>query len=76
METKKNSKLKGKAGKTPEKKAASVKAEVNSVRIEPTEEEIREKANEIYNQRIERGEHGTDISDWIEAEVYLRDSIC
>ena len=33
-----------------------------------THEEIREKANELYLQRIERGEHGTAEQDWINAE--------
>jgi hypothetical protein len=40
----------------------------------PSEEDIREKANEIYLQRIERGEHGTEENDWSEAEKCLRDS--
>jgi hypothetical protein len=30
----------------------------------PSEEEIREKAMEIYNQRIEREEYGTPEDDW------------
>lgn len=37
----------------------------------PSEEEIREKANEIYLRRIERGEFGTAEEDWIEAEKLL-----
>jgi hypothetical protein len=37
----------------------------------PTEEEIREKANELYLQRIERGEDGTAENDWAEAERYF-----
>ncbi len=47
------------------------------VRIEramPSEEEIREKARDIYEQRIERGEAGTPEKDWFDAEAYLRDS--
>ncbi len=49
----------------------------SQVRIErslPGEEEIREKARDIYEQRIERGEYGTAEKDWFEAEAYLRDS--
>ena len=49
----------------------------SNVRIErniPGEEEIREKARDIYEQRIERGEYGTAEKDWYEAEAYLRDS--
>jgi hypothetical protein len=39
-----------------------------------TEEEIREKAMEIYYERIARGEHGTPESDWHEAEELLKGS--
>jgi len=38
------------------------------------EEEIRKKANEIYHQRIVRGEHGTALDDWHKAEELLRGS--
>jgi hypothetical protein len=38
----------------------------------PSEEEIRMKAEEIYYERISRGEHGTPESDWHEAERLLR----
>jgi len=38
-----------------------------------THDEISEKANEIYLQRIERGEHGTAEQDWINAEKHLND---
>jgi hypothetical protein len=37
----------------------------------PTEEDIREKAKEIYLRRIDRGENGTAEDDWIEAEKYF-----
>jgi hypothetical protein len=40
----------------------------------PSEEEIREKANEIYYQRIDRGEDGTTLDDWLKAEELLRGS--
>ena len=39
-----------------------------------SEEEIREKAREIYYERIARGEHGTPESDWHEAEELLKGS--
>jgi hypothetical protein len=39
----------------------------------PGEAEIREKAMEIYNQRIERGEYGNAETDWLEAERFLLD---
>lgn len=48
------------------------KAKINN--FIPGEVEIREKANEIYHQRIERGEHGTAESDWNEAIKYFTDS--
>ena len=38
----------------------------------PREDEIREKAREIYYERIARGEHGTPEDDWREAEEILR----
>jgi hypothetical protein len=40
----------------------------------PTEDEIREKAREIYYERIARGEHGTPEGDWHEAEELLKGS--
>ena len=40
----------------------------------PTEEEIREKAMEIYHRRIESGVHGTAEQDWMKAEEYFRTS--
>jgi len=35
---------------------------------------IRGKANEIYLQRIERGEYGSAEDDWIEAEKFYSES--
>jgi hypothetical protein len=52
--------------KTPAKKKDSPAKHV------PTEDEIREKAMEIFYERISRGEHGTAESDWHEAEEILR----
>jgi hypothetical protein len=40
----------------------------------PSEEVIREKAEEIYCQRIDRGEHGTAEEDWLNAVEYLKES--
>jgi hypothetical protein len=37
----------------------------------PSEEQIREKAQEIYNQRMVRGEYGTEQDDWQRAEEIL-----
>jgi len=41
---------------------------------EPAEDEIRKKAEEIYHQRIARGEHGTALDDWNKAKELLRGS--
>lgn len=38
----------------------------------PGENDIRLKAQEIYNDRIFRGEHGTAEDDWIKAERLLK----
>ena len=38
----------------------------------PAEEEIRIKAQEIYNERIARGEHASAEDDWLKAEKLLR----
>jgi hypothetical protein len=40
----------------------------------PTVEEIRNKAYEIYNQRINRGIYGTESDDWNAAESLLKGS--
>lgn len=44
---------------------------VNAVKPEPTIEEISRKAYEIYNQRISRGETGTQTDDWHKAVELL-----
>jgi hypothetical protein len=61
------------------KKSSKAKDSVKSKKVivsiyGPSEEDIREKANEIYLQRVELGEYGTAESDWSEAEKYLIDS--
>jgi hypothetical protein len=51
----------------------SVKSKkVSDSRSHPGEEEIRKKAQELYNERIFRGEHGSAEDDWINAERLLR----
>jgi RAB protein geranylgeranyltransferase component A len=56
------------AGKTVKKK------KVTTGKIVPSEDQIREKAREIYYERISRGEHGTPEGDWREAEELLKGS--
>lgn len=58
--------------KTPDAGKALAKKKVTSSRYIPSEEEIREKAREIYYERIARGEHGTPEGDWREAEDLLK----
>jgi hypothetical protein len=50
------------------------KKKTDTVKYVPTEDEIREKAREIYYERISRGEHGTAEDDWKEAEELLKGS--
>jgi hypothetical protein len=47
---------------------------IAGIKSRPSDKDIREKANEIYLQRIDRGEHGTAHNDWIEAEKFLTSS--
>jgi hypothetical protein len=55
----------GTSGVTKVKKAVAGKSE-------PTEDQIRLKAEEIYHQRIGSGEYGTAQDDWHKAEKILR----
>jgi hypothetical protein len=59
----------------PKKTTSAVKVsksrKTSPVKYVPGEEEIREKAREIYFERIARGEHGTPEDDWREAEEIL-----
>jgi uncharacterized protein YdbL (DUF1318 family) len=61
------------------KKTSETREAVNSKKVtasnsEPSEEEIRGKAREIYCERIARGEYGTAEGDWLKAEELLRNS--
>jgi hypothetical protein len=51
-------------------RTANKKEPVNK-KYEPSEEEIRELAEIIFHQRIDRGEFGTAEEDWLKAEEYL-----
>jgi hypothetical protein len=54
-------------------KGTAVKSrKVKGVKPEPTIEEISMKAYEIYNQRISRGEEGTQTDDWHKAVELLK----
>jgi len=55
-----------------ETKGTAVKSrKAKAVKQEPTIEEISRKAYEIYNQRISRGEAGTQTDDWHKAVEIL-----
>ncbi len=62
----------------PKKTSDTVKEvkikKVAARKSEPTEDEIRKKAEEIYHQRIARREHGTALDDWNKAKELLRGS--
>lgn len=64
----------GKQKKTSETAKAASNKKVTIIKAVPSEEEIREKAKEIYHDRIMRGEHGTAEGDWIKAEELLKAS--
>ncbi|MBK7712703.1 MAG: hypothetical protein IPN67_20010 [Bacteroidales bacterium] len=59
-----------------DKKPASVKKakspKITSGESTPGENEIRIKAQEIYSERILRGEQGTAEDDWLKAESLLK----
>ena len=70
----KNSKSGHKSKKSIKTKDSVKSKKVIVSKYGPGEEDTREKVNEIYLQRLERGEYGTAESDWSEAEKYLIDS--
>lgn len=63
------------AAKTTTKKVAEKKAPAaKTTKAKPaiTEEDIRKKAEEIYNARIAAGEAGNHETDWLNAEKALK----
>ena len=60
--------------KTPVTGKAVTNKKATVSKREPTEEEIRAKAKEIYHERIAHGEHGTPENDWHKAEQLLKGS--
>ena len=69
----KNSKSGSKSKMKSESKYPAGSKKNIAINSGPGEEEIRERANEIYLQRIELGEQGSAENDWLEAEKYFRD---
>ena len=70
----KNSKSVSKSKKNDKGKHSVKSKKIIVINSGTSEEDIREKANEIYLQRVERGEDGTAENDWIEAEKYFSNS--
>lgn len=59
--------------KVAEKKAPAAKT-TKTTKTKPaiTEDDIRKKAEEIYNARVASGEEGNHESDWLKAEKALK----
>lgn len=73
MTTKKTTKGTVGRPKKSTSEVSKVKAKkVNPPKPAPTEDEIRKKAEEIYHERIARGEYGTAEDDWHKAEKILK----
>jgi hypothetical protein len=72
-----NSKPKTKSNSTEKKPVAASKAsktkKIAATGTTPGESEIRLKAQEIYIDRISRGEPGTPEDDWLRAERLLKE---
>ena len=58
----------------PGKPTVKAKLKVSYNKTNPAEEDIREKAMEIYLDRIEKRNYATPETDWIEAENYFRNN--
>lgn len=58
--------------KATEKPAAAKTTKTTKAKPAITEEDIRKKAEEIYNARVASGEVGTPESDWLNAEKALK----
>ena len=63
--TKKVAEKKAPAAKVPAAKTTKAKPAI-------TEQDIRKKAEEIYNARVASGEEGNHESDWLNAEKALK----
>lgn len=71
MATTAKTKAPGKKVKGTEARNTPVRDNEVAQRNRPTEEQIRRKAQELYYQRLNRGEYGTEIDDWQKAEQLL-----
>ena len=73
MATKKAPAKKSAVKKTTSKPKAAAAKTAKTTKTKPaiTEEDIRKKAEMIYNARLISGEEGTAESDWLKAEALL-----
>jgi hypothetical protein len=73
MATKKNTKgTVGRPKKATTEGSIARTRKVKTPKPAPTEDEIRKKAEEIYHERIAKGEYGTAEDDWHKAEKILK----
>ena len=64
----------GKPKKTSKTVTTNKSKKATPVNRIPTEDDIRKKAQEIYELRLSRGEQGNALNDWHKAEELLRGS--
>lgn len=70
MVTKKTTTAKAKKPAATKKPATTRKPATKKTSV--SEEDIRKKAEEIYYERVARGEHGSPEDDWAKAEKLLK----
>lgn len=70
--SKTKSKTSEKAKKATVSSKAGRTAKATSAKSGNSEDEIRKKAQQIYTERIARGEYGTAENDWLQAERMLK----
>jgi hypothetical protein len=67
-----NAKTTGKSKKTVVTSTAAKRPKKKTIKSIPDENEIRIKAQEIYHERIFKGEPGSAEDDWMKAERLLK----
>ena len=59
------------ASKKPTAKKASTNAKSAPKKAKITGEQIRQRAAQIYSERLNNGKQGDELSDWLQAEKEL-----
>lgn len=62
---------KQKSKKNSRKQETYQSIDANTVKPVPSEDDIRQKAKEIYHGRLTRGENGSALTDWLNAESFF-----